>query len=395
MPNRPRLAPDFGGRLLPSHAYGGFPAIHVNPLDVRKSIYIRHLQVPRTHLLATVPQSLNFLSEFPHPSGILVSEELPLLLGIVPGLAGQRQDGRPFRGWFSLLFPVLSPGRPNCSGPGDRQPEERLMTSRSRFALVSCAAIAAAAGSAFADGSALNLLFPFDSTNPGGTGWTQSMAANDDGSTGLVQLGFDFCFYHTNRSALYINNNGNVSFSNPFGSFTSTGFPVNGFDMIAPFWADVDTRNRTLNGIDTNLVWHRTFDTNSDNAPDVFVVTWDAVGYYNQQNNLRNTFQLAIAADLNHWGLGLNAAFSYGTMQWTTGSASGGSGGFGGTPATVGINRGDGVDFSQIGRYSTAAGVAALSNQRYYFDACEGIVPAPGSAALLGLGTLLLSRRRR
>ena len=39
-----------------------------------------------------------------------------------------------------------------------------------------------------------------------------------------------------------------MSFGSGFSTFTSTGFPVNGFPMVAPFWADVDTRN-ALSGV--------------------------------------------------------------------------------------------------------------------------------------------------
>lgn len=255
--------------------------------------------------------------------------------------------------------------------------------------------VAAAASTAMADGSALGLLFPFDSNNT--AGWTQSMSRNDDSSSGQIGLGFDFCFYEQTKSAVYINNNGNLSFSGPFGSFTSTGFPVNGFDMIAPFWADVDTRNTA--GANTNLVWHKFVDMNGDNANDTLVVTWDAVGYYSNQNDRFNTFQVAISGIRNAFGGpnglgGLNAAFSYGDMNWTTGSASGGVGGFGGTAATVGINNGDGINFDQIGRFDHAgfdyngnglagelSGVNYLSGRDYFFDACNGIVPAPGALA--------------
>jgi hypothetical protein len=53
-------------------------------------------------------------------------------------------------------------------------------------------------------------------------------------------------------------------------------------------------------------------------------------------------------------GLGNNVAFYYGDMQWTTGEAAsnGGVGGFGGVPATAGINKGDGINFIQIGRFN-------------------------------------------
>jgi len=270
-------------------------------------------------------------------------------------------------------------------------------------------AVAATAGIASAGGPVgpgAQLLFPFDSSNPVGAGWTQSMGPNDDGSTGRIDLGFDFCFYQGSRTSVIINNNGNLSFSGPYSAYSPSGFPQGGgFDMIAPFWADVDTRNRTLSGTGTNLVWHRTFDTNADSAPDVFVVTWDDVGWYSGQNTPRNTFQVAIAANPNQWGAGLNAAFSYGDMNWTTGQASGG-GPFGGSPATVGINRGDGVDYSQLGRFDHAgfdyneisggtSGVDFLDNRDFFFDACGGIVPAPTAGALFGLAGLAAFRRRR
>jgi hypothetical protein len=48
----------------------------------------------------------------------------------------------------------------------------------------------------------------------------------------------------------------------------------------------------------------------------------------------------------SNMGLGNNVCFCYGDMQWAT------SGGFGGTPATVGANKGDGVAYQSYGRYS-------------------------------------------
>ena len=45
-------------------------------------------------------------------------------------------------------------------------------------------------------------------------------------------------------------------------------------------------------------------------------------------------------------GIGNNICFCYADMEWTTGNASDGVSGFGGTPATVGVNNGDGIKFS-------------------------------------------------
>ena len=46
--------------------------------------------------------------------------------------------------------------------------------------------------------------------------------------------------------------------------------------------------------------------------------------------------------------------YADGEIQWTTGDASGGSGGFGGTPAQVGFNAGDGVRFASVPGSQTA-----------------------------------------
>jgi hypothetical protein len=73
-------------------------------------------------------------------------------------------------------------------------------------------------------------------------------------------------------------------------------------------------------------------------------------------------------------------------MQWTTGSASQGVGGFGGVPATVGANKGNGVDFFQIGRFDkpgsaydgsggSSDGVDWLDNQSFCFNAAGTNIP--------------------
>ncbi|MCK6485084.1 MAG: PKD domain-containing protein [Phycisphaerae bacterium] len=182
-------------------------------------------------------------------------------------------------------------------------------------------------------GGADSLLFPLDGT------YTLAMGPNDDGSTGAIALGFDFEFYGGLFNTVFINNNGNLSFGGPFGTYTPTGFPVAGFPMIAPLWADVDT-----SGGD-GAVWYKIVNN-------TLIVTWDSVGYYSSHGDKLNTFQVAISDGTNPViGLGLNVAFSYGDMQWTTGDASNGVGGFGGVPATVGANAGNGIDFFLFGRF--------------------------------------------
>ena len=52
-----------------------------------------------------------------------------------------------------------------------------------------------------------------------------------------------------------------------------------------------------------------------------------------------NTFQVVVTTD----GLFSFAIFNYAKIEWVTGDASQGIDGFGGTPAMVGVNVGDGV----------------------------------------------------
>lgn len=201
--------------------------------------------------------------------------------------------------------------------------------------------------------------------------YTVAMPPNDDLSTGLIAIPFTFCLYGTNYTSLYINNNGNVSFGSPYGAFSSFPFPDPGYVMVAPFWGDVDTRG-------TGTVKYKVTST-------ALYVNWEAVGYYSTMTDKVNTFQLIITNGSDPiLPTGNNIAFCYGDMQWTTGAASGGIGGFGGTPSTVGVNQGaPGLNYIQIGRfdqpgaaydggYGANDGVSWLDNQSFYFNSCSG-----------------------
>ena len=207
---------------------------------------------------------------------------------------------------------------------------------------------------------------------------------NDDASTGAKLLPFDFCFYGTNYNSVYINNNGNVSFGSGYSTYSASGFPSTQFKMVAPFWADVDTRN-----LSSGLVHYKITDT-------YMIVKWENVGYYSSHADKKNTFQLIISNGNDTLIPGdNNVAFCYGDMQWTTGDASQGTNGFGGVPATVGANSGNGTSFFQIGRFDVAGtnfvqtatngnGVSYLDNKTYYFNTCgsaTNVAPIASSAS--------------
>ncbi len=214
-------------------------------------------------------------------------------------------------------------------------------------------------------------IVPLDST------FSLAMSPNDDGSSGLINLPFTFDFYGNQYNSVYINNNGNISFVSPYMTWTSNSFPDSSYNMIAPFWGDVDTRG----GMDTlgNLlgnggnVWYKV-------TPTALIINWNQVGYFNMHNDLVSTFQLIISNGSDSLvSAGGNVSFCYEDMQWTTGDASSGSGGFGGTPATVGVNVGNGTNYFQVGQFVQSGtsfdgptnnfdGVDFLDGQEIYFN---------------------------
>jgi Nidogen-like/PEP-CTERM motif len=229
-------------------------------------------------------------------------------------------------------------------------------------------------------------------------GVTTTLAANDDGSTGLVNLNIDgsggIDLFGTMATQLYINNNGNVTFTNPLGTFTPSSFTTFGSPIIAPFFADVDTR-----GAGSGVV---TYGNDTYNGHAAFIVDWPNVGYYNSQTDKLNTFQL-ILTDRSDTGAGnFDIEFNYNQIQWETGGASGGSDGLGGISAAVGYTNGSTNSFQLPGSLVNGAlidgGPDSLVGHdlnstvlgRYDFQVRNGQVisgvPEPATFAFLGLG---------
>lgn len=212
--------------------------------------------------------------------------------------------------------------------------------------------------------------------------YTLALAPNDDGSSSLINIPFSFSFYGTNYTNLYINNNGNVTFGNALSGYNANAFPSASNKIIAPFWADVDTR-----GGNGRVVYKVT--------PTAIYVNWENVGYYNTKGDKRNTFQLILTNGTDPAvPNGQNVAFCYQDMQWTTGSASGGVNGFGGTPATAGANKGDNLTAFQLARFDHAgtdfygalgapAGISWLDNKSFFFDITNSsnIPPIPNGVS--------------
>lgn len=174
------------------------------------------------------------------------------------------------------------------------------------------------------------------------------MLPNDDYSSNQLNLPFPITLGEpgndqTTYNNFYVNNNGNLTFNGPLGEYTPTPFPVTSQPMIAPFWGDVDTR-----GAGAVYVAAPTADT--------VVITWDNVGYYGAHSDKTNTFQ-AVLRDRSDKGIpgAFDVEYHYDRLTWTTGDASGGINGFGGTPAQVGYDSGNGINSTILAGSGTSS----------------------------------------
>jgi MYXO-CTERM domain-containing protein len=184
---------------------------------------------------------------------------------------------------------------------------------------------------------------------PTGYGLPQNcLHPNDDGSyagppptTGTPAVAVDIArafprglnFFGNTYRAMYVNTNGNITFRGALSQFTPAPFPVAMQPMIAPWWGDVDTRGGGQPARN-NICFYV--------EPNRVVVTWNNVGYYSSHDDRQNDFQLVMTTSNTCASTGdFDVEFRYNRCQWTTGDASGGTGGVGGTPAQVGFDAGD------------------------------------------------------
>jgi MYXO-CTERM domain-containing protein len=267
----------------------------------------------------------------------------------------------------------------------------------------------------------------------GGIGYGAScLGRNDDGSSRAIDMRPVFPtgiqFFDRTHTQMYVNTNGNITFSGGLPTFTPNAFPVANQPMIAPFWADVDIRgsaclepdggsgfagncqNPTENG-----VWWTVDSTNRR-----IVVTWDRVGYYDCKVDKRMTFQLILTpVDTASCGGGdFDVEFRFNRCEWNTGDASGGLNGlsstatcdFGtfcplrgitectggtchGVPAQAGFDAGNTRDFVEIMGSRTNTIQSALCTGSnvgltgvWRFQIRRGVVICPGAGLACDTG---------
>ncbi|HET8546757.1 MAG TPA: Ig domain-containing protein [Bryobacteraceae bacterium] len=216
-----------------------------------------------------------------------------------------------------------------------------------------------------------------------------SIPRNDDGSGPRTRLGFTANFFGKFRSEAYVNNNGNITFDNPLSTYTPFGLTSTRREIIAAFFADVDTR-----GAASKLV---TYGQDTIDGRRTFGANYIDVGYYASHDDKQNRFQIVLI-DRSDIGEGdFDIEFNYERIVWETGDASGGTGGYGGVPASAGWSNGTGepgtffeLDGSLVpGSFLDGAPLSLVRNRlnsringRYLFRARNGAIQPP-----LGIST--------
>lgn len=187
-------------------------------------------------------------------------------------------------------------------------------------------------------------------------------------------LPYSIPFYGRRHPGYFVSVNGVISFDAGVSSYSPEAFPTSlNLPIVAPYWADVDTRPAQYGG----NVYHRVitdyaqrmeigaritacyFGYVSNTNPTAvsyrrgpflptmaIVATWDRVGYYNQKTDRVNTFQAVIATD----GMETYTLFLYPNkaIWWDMGEASGSA------FPNVGIDAGNGNCINAAGARTAA-----------------------------------------
>ncbi|MBK1816849.1 hypothetical protein JIN84_14585 [Luteolibacter yonseiensis] len=160
---------------------------------------------------------------------------------------------------------------------------------------------------------------------------------NDDYSSNARLLPFVVNFLGTDYGACYVNNNGNITFGDNLSVFTPEDLRTINAQILAPFWADVDTR------AEGSGVIH--FSKSHDAAGFVqeyvdghraFGATYSEVGHFDLHPDKLNSFQIVIIEREDTGARNFDVEFNYNRIEWEAGDVDG-EDGYGGLSARAGI----------------------------------------------------------
>jgi cysteine-rich repeat protein len=190
---------------------------------------------------------------------------------------------------------------------------------------------------------------------PAGFGPGMLPAADDIAGSVRVDLAPGFPtgidVFGTRYMHAWVNVNGNITFgATGFGGFTPDPFPQTAEVMLAPWWADVDTRGTVATPGENTVYW--TLESGR------LVVTWYRVGYFASHVDLLNSFQLVVMQAPGEAAGVIDVELRYEECRWTTGDVSMG------IAAQAGFDAGDRMHFLTLpgSRTSAILDVCTTSN---------------------------------
>ncbi len=153
---------------------------------------------------------------------------------------------------------------------------------------------------------------------------TTSLASCDDCSSAQsVDLGFAVDFCGRGYSQVWVNANGNITFDAPDSSYRPEPLATLKSAMIAPFWADADTRRGSARAIQYGAADAVQYGSDTVDGHRAFAATWANVGPYAGHRDARNTFQLVLI-ERGDIGPGqFDIEMNYAGVEWDRGGASG------------------------------------------------------------------------
>ncbi|XP_026078957.1 uncharacterized protein LOC113056404 [Carassius auratus] len=132
---------------------------------------------------------------------------------------------------------------------------------------------------------------------------------SDDGSSPLIPLLQPFVYFGREYDKIFVNNNGDLTFDEPFFWWRANYFPAySSVDIIAPLWTDIDNSKKGTISYrqvtDAHLLNRASRDINKYfpnlkfSATWVFIATWDKVPYF---GNIKaeSTFQVVLVSGKN------------------------------------------------------------------------------------------------
>jgi hypothetical protein len=144
---------------------------------------------------------------------------------------------------------------------------------------------------------------------------TDTLGPTDDGSTEFVYTPFTMNFFGEINNGIYINNNGNVTFDNPLLAHHPFSLNYTGHNIIAPFFADVDTR------YDSSPVTYGQGTVNGHNAFGVNWINVNCYWSYDSAFNIKphNSFQLVLIDRSDTGPNNFDIEFNYDQILWEAG----------------------------------------------------------------------------